>query len=77
MPRDGEVTGELAELFERGRDPENGRVDNILRIHGLHASGLASHLSLYTSVMRGTPSFRKVDRELVAFVVSQINGCHY
>ena len=72
-----EATGELEALYRRGRDPRSGEVDNILKIHSLHPAGLAAHLELYTTAMRGTVSLRKVDRELIAFVVSQINDCHY
>lgn len=72
-----EARGELRELFEKGRDPETGDVDNILQVHALHPAGLAAHLSLYTSAMTGTRSLPKVDRELIAFVTSRLNDCHY
>lgn len=65
------------ELASSVRDPESGRVDNILQIHSLNPRALAAHNALYTSAMAGTKTFRKVDRELVAFVVSQHNDCHY
>ena len=48
-----------------------------MRIHARHPAGLAAHYELYRAVMRGTASLRTVDRELVALVVSGINGCHY
>ncbi len=32
---------------------------------------------LYTAAMSGTRGLRKVDRELIALVVSGINECHY
>ncbi len=72
-----EAEGELAELFAQAVDPESGELDHILAIHALHPAGLRAHLALYTAVMRGTKSLRKVDRELVALVVSDHNGCHY
>ena len=31
----------------------------------------------YAAVMRGTATLPKVDRELIALVVSDLNGCHY
>lgn len=67
----------LRALLERARDPHSGRVDHILAVHGLHPDGLAAHLELYTAVMRGTTGLPKVDRELVALVVSTANGCRY
>jgi alkylhydroperoxidase family enzyme len=69
--------GELAELYRRARDPESGRVDHILAVHSLHPAGLAAHLELYRAVMRGTPGLPAVDRELIALVVSRLNGCRY
>jgi alkylhydroperoxidase family enzyme len=38
---------------------------------------LGAHLGLYTSAMAGTATLRKVERELVALVVSLENHCHY
>ena len=69
--------GELASLYAEVFDPGGGRVDNIMKVHSLHAAGLAAHFELYRAVMAGTRTLRKVDREIVALVVSQLNGCHY
>lgn len=69
--------GELRELYERVVDPVTGEVDNIMAVHSLHPTGLRAHFELYAAVMRGTPGLRKVDREMIALVVSQANGCHY
>ena len=68
---------ELEPLLERVSDPRTGQVDHIMRIHARHPAGLAAHYELYRAVMRGTASLRTVDRELIALVVSGINGCHY
>ncbi len=67
----------LAALYARAADPRTGALDNIMRIHSLHPAGLDAHLALYSAVMRGTPSLPKVERELIALVVSTANGCHY
>jgi alkylhydroperoxidase family enzyme len=77
MRSDDEADEVLAPLLEQARDPANGEVDEILRVHSLHPAGLAAHLALYRAVMRGTAGLRKVERELIAFVVSRLNGCHY
>ncbi len=75
--REDEWIGELAELYPAVVDPTQGRVDNIMQIHSLNPRGLAAHNTLYESAMRGTPTLRKVERELIALVVSTINECHY
>ncbi len=72
-----EADDRLRALYARVVDPETGRLDSILWVHGLHPAGLEAHFSLYTAVMRGTPTFRKVDREMVALVVSAVNECRY
>ena len=69
-----EWNGDLAHLVG---DPSTGHIDNIMGIHSLNAGGMAAHHAVYSSAMRGTATLRKVDRELVAFVVSQANDCHY
>jgi alkylhydroperoxidase family enzyme len=69
--------GELAELYAGMVDPDSGRVDAIMQIHSLHPGGLRAHDLLYRESMRSTPTLRKVERELIALVVSRINDCHY
>ncbi len=69
--------GPLAAIHGEVVDREQGRVDNIMAVHSLNPRGLEAHQRLYTSAMAGTGSLRKVDRELVALVVSIQNECHY
>lgn len=69
--------GELAELHPLVVDRTYGRVDNIIAVHSLNPRGLAAHQGLYTSAMASTATLRKVERELVALVVSLENHCHY
>lgn len=74
---EGDARGRLAELYGRALDPHSGAVDNVLKVHALHPRGLAAHLELYKAAMHPTPGLTKADRELVAVVVSQANGCQY
>lgn len=75
--REDEWSGELARLYGDVVDTTHGRVDNIMQIHSLNPLGLEAHNLLYRSAMRGTRSLRKVDRELIAYVVSALNDCGY
>ena len=68
---------ELRALYADCADAETGEVDNILRIHARNPAGLRAHLALYRAAMAGSPGLRKVDREMIAVVVSGLNGCHY
>ncbi len=72
-----DATGRLSELYAEHAAPDTGAVDNILKVHSIAPGGLEAHLGVYSSAMRGTPTLRKADRELIAVVVSQLNGCHY
>lgn len=75
--REDEWDDELAGLLPAVEDQEKGRVDNIMQVHSLNPKAMAAHLAVYESAMRGTKSLRKVDRELIAVVVSNVNECHY
>ena len=69
--------GALGEMHPQVVDPTYGRVDNILAVHSLNPRGMAAHQGLYESAMAGTATLRKVERELIALVVSLENDCHY
>ena len=69
--------GELADIYPRVVDPAHGGVDHVLAVHSLNPRSLRAHLALYESAMAGTATLRKVERELIALVVSLENGCHY
>ena len=75
--REDEWRGELADLYDSVADRSAGRVDNIMQIHSLNPRAMAAHDALYRSAMRGTATLRKVERELIALVVSKLNECHY
>jgi alkylhydroperoxidase family enzyme len=51
--------------------------DNILRIHGIHSRIMRQHFDLYRELMRGPGTLGKVQREMIAVVVSSENSCHY
>ena len=76
-PHEDEWEGDLAALRDRVIDPAWNRVDWVMRIHALDAGSMAAHDVLYRQTMRSTKTLRKVEREMIAVVVSQINECHY
>lgn len=77
MISEQDAEGDLRLLYERMRDPQTGEVDNILRIHSLHPATLEAHYLLYRAVMTGSASLPRAEREMIAVVVSALNGCHY
>ncbi len=60
--------------------PEDQRVpdrDNIIQIHSVHPRTMRHHYDLYIELMRRRGPLSRVQREMVAVVVSAANDCHY
>ncbi|MGD2043489.1 MAG: carboxymuconolactone decarboxylase family protein [Acidimicrobiia bacterium] len=76
-PHEDEWDGELEQLKDGVIDPTHDRVDWIMRIHALDPGSMNAHNVLYRQAMTGTKTLRKVDREMIAVVISQANDCHY
>lgn len=68
---------ELLKIKEKIVDPRTGQIDNIMSVHSLDVKSLEAHLVLYQQAMRPTESLPKVEREMIAMVVSILNGCQY
>lgn len=51
--------------------------DNIIRIHGVHARTMRHHYDLYLELMRGPGPLSRIQREMIAVVVSAVNHCRY
>ncbi len=71
-----DADGLLAELYQKygGR---RGWVDNIIRIHSLNPRSMRDHVELYAHLMRGPSPLSRVQREMLAVVVSAENDCFY
>jgi alkylhydroperoxidase family enzyme len=76
-PHEDGWDGSFDELRAQVTDPTFQRVDWIMRIHALDAGSMKAHYVLYRQAMKGTATLRKVEREMVALVVSKTNDCHY
>ena len=60
--------------------PEKDRVaddDNIIRIHGVHSRVIRLHYDLYRELMYGPGPLSRIQREMIAVVVSGLNACRY
>jgi len=71
-----EAEGELKKLYEKLVEPWGG-VDNILKIHSLNPASLSGHFELYKTLMRASSDLTRVQREMIAVVVSALNRCGY
>ena len=73
---ESEASGELDDLYKRGRNPD-GSVDNVLKVHSLNPESLRAHLEVYIAAMHRPSPLSRAEREIVATVVSRVNGCEY
>ena len=71
-----DAEGVLQEHYGKMAEP-SGSVDNILKIHSLNPRSLRAHFDLYKTLMRGRSPLSRVQREMIAVVVSAANRCHY
>jgi len=51
--------------------------DNVLRVHGIHSRVMKLHYDLYFELMHSPGVLSRLQRELIATLVSTINACHY
>ena len=71
-----EAEGSLKDQYSKLKEPWGG-IDNILKIHSLNPESLVAHVQLYKTVMFGKSPIPRINREMIALVVSSINQCHY
>ncbi len=71
------ATGLLKNLYE-GAMRRAGRVFNIIRIQSLRPKVLRCSTQLYIELMQSADgALSRARREMIATVVSSVNGCHY
>jgi len=73
---DSEAQGLLAEIYEQTR-AKCGKVINLVRIQSLRPDTMAMGRQLYRHLMEGPGSLTRLQRILLATVVSKTNGCIY
>lgn len=71
-----EATGELAEFYGRMIELAGG-VPNIVKLSSLKLPAMQAAQDLYQSVLYHDSELTMVQKEMVAVVVSVINGCVY
>ena len=73
---DHEAQGILKEQYDAAIC-RAGRVYNIVRVMSLNPAVMRDSMALYLSLMHGPSPLTRVQRELLATVVSAEVGCHY
>ena len=73
---EADAEGELEEVYS-GIVSARGKLSNIMRVHSLHPAAMQAHMNLYLTLMFGRSGLNRAERELLATVVSAVNGCDY
>lgn len=72
----GDAEGRLREIYDDAVK-RAGKVFRIVRLQSLRPDVLGPWIDYYKAVMFGPSGLTRIERELVATVVSRTNGCHY
>lgn len=72
----GEATGLLRRLFDQAIE-RAGRVWKIVHVMSVNPEALRDSLRFYGTIMHGPSPLTRVQRELLATVVSAELDCHY
>jgi uncharacterized peroxidase-related enzyme len=76
MIKEDEAHGYLRTLYKKYGDPFEG-VANVLKIHSMNPESLRFHYDLYKHLMTGKSGLSRMQREMIAVVVSSTSRCHY
>ena len=76
VPPEGDAPEGVQALFDKA-DEKLGFVPNVLRVYALRPRHLELWNTFYDELMRGESTLTKVQREMIAVVVSTVNRCHY
>ena len=73
---ENEASGELKTEYEAAV-ARAGRIFNVVKAMSLNPKVLTASMGLYWAIMFGPSELSRVERELLAVVVSCANNCHY
>lgn len=71
-----QATGDLRTEYEKAIR-RAGKVFNILKIQSLNPATLRASMEFYLASMHGPSGLSRAEREMLATVVSRVNGCFY
>ncbi len=71
-----EATGELKAEYDKA-SRRAGKVFNILKVQSLNPATLRASMGLYWATMHGASGLSRMEREMLATVVSRLNRCFY
>ena len=71
-----DASDDLKKLYEQ-YGGESKTPANVVRIAGLNPEAMEAHVNFYRTIMHQKSPITRHQREMIATVVSAINGCHY
>lgn len=71
-----DATGELKEIYEE-LIQSRGKLAEVHKIQSLNPRSIVNHMDLYLTIMFGRSPLKRVQREMMAVVVSRANQCPY
>jgi len=77
MPQNEEALTERQEKYLKVCDEKLGFVPNVLKAYAWHSTKFEGFTALYNDLMLGESGLSKLEREMIATVVSHKNDCHY
>jgi uncharacterized peroxidase-related enzyme len=75
-PEGAGLDDDLRAYFDKCRD-KLGLVPNVLKAYALRPAKLRTFIALYNELMLGDSGLTKLEREMIAVVVSSANRCFY
>jgi uncharacterized peroxidase-related enzyme len=76
VPDEGTLDADLKKYFDVCRD-KLGMVPNVLKAYSLRPEKLRAFSQMYNDLMLGDSGLSKLEREMIAVVVSSVNRCYY
>ena len=75
VPED-QATGKLKKIYGMAVERAGG-VANIIKVMSLRPGPLSTFMRLYVQLMKEESTLSSADREMLAAVTSEVNGCFY
>lgn len=77
MPKSAEPLTERQQKYLDVCDEKLGFVPNVLQAYAWHSTKFDGFTALYNDLMLGDSGLSKLEREMIAVVVSSANNCYY
>ena len=71
-----EATGRLKEIYY-DLIKKRGKLADVHKIQSLWPESIVAHMDLYMEIMFSKSELTRAEREMMAVVVSAVNGCEY